>query len=201
MCLICMIKSAITSETTQYIYLLAPLATITFRHKYMHSVKKVPGIDHSKSSLKQIVKILFDARLAPLSSILTWRSSAIRQFVCLQCSMLSVYLKCVHIAIFPMDKNIVYLLWNCDFLNWLHWVTISPLLKNVLYLIVLTLTALHKKIVKKQLHKLDEFRRVDFNNLLLFVIYCIRAASFILAVWKLHSAATTMYFRRVLKKV
>ena len=37
----------------------------------IHSVKKVPGIDHSKSSLKEIVKNRFDAKLAPLSSILT----------------------------------------------------------------------------------------------------------------------------------
>ena len=37
----------------------------------VHSIKKVPGIDHSKSLLKKIVKNLFDAKLAPLSSILT----------------------------------------------------------------------------------------------------------------------------------
>ena len=43
----------------------------------IHSVKKVPGIDHSKSPLKEIVKKLFDAKLALLSSILKWRSSAI----------------------------------------------------------------------------------------------------------------------------
>ena len=37
---------------------------------YIHSVKKVPGIDHSKSPLKEnFVKNLFDAKLAPLSSI------------------------------------------------------------------------------------------------------------------------------------
>ena len=38
----------------------------------IHSVKEVSGIDHSKSPLKKIVKNLFDAKLAPLSSILTW---------------------------------------------------------------------------------------------------------------------------------
>ena len=37
----------------------------------IHFVKKVPGIDHSKSPLKEILKNLFDAKLAPLSSILT----------------------------------------------------------------------------------------------------------------------------------
>ena len=61
----------------------------------LHSVKKVPGIDHSKSPLKEIVKNLFDAKLAPLSSILAWISSATCHLVCSQCSMLSVYLKCV----------------------------------------------------------------------------------------------------------
>ena len=57
--------------------------------------KRVPGIDHSKSPLKKIIKNLFDAKLEPLSSILTWSSSAICHLVCSQCSMLSVYLKCV----------------------------------------------------------------------------------------------------------
>ena len=61
----------------------------------IHSVKKVPGIDHSKSSLKEIAKNLFDAKLAPLSSILTWSSSTICHLICSQCSVLSVYLKCV----------------------------------------------------------------------------------------------------------
>ena len=37
----------------------------------IHSVKKVPGIDHSKSPLKEIVKNLFDPKLKPLSSIIT----------------------------------------------------------------------------------------------------------------------------------
>ena len=62
---------------------------------YIHSVKKVLGIDYSKSQLKEIVKNLFNANLAPLSSVLTWSSSAICHLVCSQCSMLSVYLKCV----------------------------------------------------------------------------------------------------------
>ena len=61
----------------------------------IHSVRKVSGIDHSKSPFKEIVKNPFDAKLAPLSSILTWSSSAICHLVCSQCSMLSVYLKCV----------------------------------------------------------------------------------------------------------
>ena len=61
----------------------------------LHSVKKVPWINHSKSPLKKIIKTLFDAKLAPLSSILTWSSSAICHLVCSQCSILSVYFKCV----------------------------------------------------------------------------------------------------------
>ena len=44
---------------------------------FIHSVNKLPGIDHSKSPLKKIVKNLFDINL-----------------VCSQCST-SVYLKCV----------------------------------------------------------------------------------------------------------
>ena len=54
----------------------------------IHSVKKVPGVDHSKSPLKVIVKNLSVAKLAPLCS------SAICRF-CLVC-----------FAIFPMDKDI-----------------------------------------------------------------------------------------------
>ena len=61
----------------------------------INTVEKVPGIDRSKSPLKEIVKNLFKAKLAPLSSILQWSSSAICHSVCSQCSMLSVYLKCV----------------------------------------------------------------------------------------------------------
>ena len=60
-----------------------------------HSVKKVPGFDHSKIPLKEIVQNISDAKLAPLSSILTCSSSAICHLDCSQCSMLSVYLKCV----------------------------------------------------------------------------------------------------------
>ena len=74
-----------TKNWSVTIFLLDALAVI-------HSVKKVPGIDHSKSLLKEIVKNLFDANLAPLSSILTWNSSAIWYLVCSKCSMLSVYL-------------------------------------------------------------------------------------------------------------
>ena len=59
------------------------------------SVKEVPRIDHSKSPLKGITKNLFDAKLAPLSSILTCSSNSICHLVYSQCSMLSVYLKCV----------------------------------------------------------------------------------------------------------
>ena len=47
------------------------------RRNIVHYVKKVPGIDHSKSLLKEIVKNLFNAKLAPLPSILTWSSNAI----------------------------------------------------------------------------------------------------------------------------
>ena len=62
-------------------------------YKYILS-KKVPGIDHSKSPLKEIVKNIFDSKLAPLSSILTWSSRAICHLVCSQ-FLMSVYLKCV----------------------------------------------------------------------------------------------------------
>ena len=51
----------------------------------IHSVKKVPGIDHSKSPVKDIVKNLFDAKFAPLSSILTWSSSTFCHLVYPQC--------------------------------------------------------------------------------------------------------------------
>ena len=61
----------------------------------IHSVKKVPGIDHSESPLEEIVKNLLDAKLAPLSSVLMWSLSAFCNLVHLQCSMLSVVLKCV----------------------------------------------------------------------------------------------------------
>ena len=61
----------------------------------VHYVKKVPRIDHSKCPLKEIVKNLFNAKLTPLSYILTSSSSAICHLVWSQCSMLSVYLKCV----------------------------------------------------------------------------------------------------------
>ena len=47
----------------------------------IHSVKKVLGIGHSKSPLKEIVKSLFDAKFAPLSSILMWSSSQCLQNV------------------------------------------------------------------------------------------------------------------------
>ena len=57
-------------------------------------MKKVPGIVHSKSPLKEIVKNLLDTKLVPLSSILKWSSSAICYLVCSQCWMLSVYRKC-----------------------------------------------------------------------------------------------------------
>ena len=61
----------------------------------IRSVKKVQGLNHSKRPLKEIVKNLFGAKLAPLSSILTWSSSSICHLVCSQCRMLSVYIKCV----------------------------------------------------------------------------------------------------------
>ena len=62
--------------------------TLNISEGSLHSVKKVPGINHSKSPLKEIVKNLSDAKLAPLSSILTSSSSAICNLVCSQCSML-----------------------------------------------------------------------------------------------------------------
>ena len=68
---------------------------VSVKFIFIHSVKKVPGINHSKIPLKEIVRNLFDAKLALLSSILTWSSSAICHLVCSQCSMLSVHLKCV----------------------------------------------------------------------------------------------------------
>ena len=43
---------------------------LIFAESIINSVKKVPGIDHSKAPLKEIVKNLFDAKLTPLSSIL-----------------------------------------------------------------------------------------------------------------------------------
>ena len=61
----------------------------------MLCVKKVPGSDHLKNPLKETVGNLFDANLAPVSCILTWSSSAIYHLFCSQCSMSSVYLKCV----------------------------------------------------------------------------------------------------------
>ena len=69
-----------------------------------HSVKKVPGNDHSKSPHKEIVKNLFDAKLAPLSSILTWSSSAICHLVCSVFDVVSLSKVCF--AIFTMDKKI-----------------------------------------------------------------------------------------------
>ena len=52
----------------------------------IHSVKKVPGIDHSKSPLEEIVKKLFDAKLTLQSSVLTWSSSVICHLVCSKAS-------------------------------------------------------------------------------------------------------------------
>ena len=43
----------------------------------IHSVQKVPRIDHSKRLFKEIIKNVFDAKLAPLISILRWSSGAI----------------------------------------------------------------------------------------------------------------------------
>ena len=80
--------SKVMLATRKYLLIFIPIRSI-------YSVKKVPGIDHSESPLKEIVKNLFDAQLAPLSSILAWSSSAICYLVCSQCSMLSIYLKCV----------------------------------------------------------------------------------------------------------
>ena len=57
----------------------------------VHSLKKVPEIDHSKSSLKEIFKNLSAAKLAPLSSILIRSSSRIWHLICSKCSILLVY--------------------------------------------------------------------------------------------------------------
>ena len=46
--------------TINHVYYLSFVSTA------IHSVKKVPGIDHSKSPLKEIVKNLFDDKLASL---------------------------------------------------------------------------------------------------------------------------------------
>ena len=81
------------------------LRSSTHTTLHIHSVKKVPEIDHSRIPLQKIVKNLFDTKLAPLSSILTWSSSAICHLVCSQCSMLSVYLKCVS-RFFQWRRNI-----------------------------------------------------------------------------------------------
>ena len=43
-----------------------PEAESTTLDTSVHSVKKVPGIDNSKSRLKEIVRHLFEATLAPL---------------------------------------------------------------------------------------------------------------------------------------
>ena len=64
----------------------------------IHSVKKVPGIDHSKSPLKEIDKNLFDVKLTPLSSI---RDLLFSLFTVVDVVSLSQ----VCFAIFPMDKN------------------------------------------------------------------------------------------------
>ena len=47
--------------------------------------QKVTEINNSKRPLKEIVKNLFDAKLSPLFSILTWRSRAICHLVYLTC--------------------------------------------------------------------------------------------------------------------
>ena len=60
-----------------------------------HTFCQISTGNWSKSTLKEIVKNLFDAKLAPLSFILTCSSSAVCYLVCSQCSMMSVYLKCV----------------------------------------------------------------------------------------------------------
>ena len=57
------------------------MSIIVFSPMVIHSVKKVLGIDHSKIPLKEIVKYHFDAKSAPLSSILTWSQSAICHLV------------------------------------------------------------------------------------------------------------------------
>ena len=100
-------------------------------------VKKVPGIDHSKSLLKEIVKKIFDYKLAPLSSILTWSSSAICHLVCLQCSMLSVYLRCV-LRFFQCirisnKKSVSNFALQMEFRVWNRWKCCRRLTVNRLY--------------------------------------------------------------------
>ena len=60
-----------------------------------HTFCQISTGNWSKRKLKEFVKNLFDAKLAPLSFILTWSSSAICHLVCSQCSMMSVHLKCL----------------------------------------------------------------------------------------------------------
>ena len=70
---------------------LSPLYLLPNKHTFC----QISTGNWSKITLKEIVKNLFDAKLAPLSFILMWSSSAICHLVCSQCSVLSVYLKCV----------------------------------------------------------------------------------------------------------
>ena len=71
----------------------------------LHSVKKVLGINHSKSPLKEIVKNFFDANLAPLTVLYTdvefERDLSFGLFTVLD----AVSLSQVCFAIFPMDKK------------------------------------------------------------------------------------------------
>ena len=61
---------------------------------YIHSVKKVLGIDHSKPRLKRLSKTFLT--LSWHHCLLYWRGVRARSdLVCSQCSMLSVHLKCV----------------------------------------------------------------------------------------------------------
>ena len=67
---------------------------LTFSCRYIHSVKKVPGINYSKSLFNKIVKNLFDVEFE--------RDLAFSLFTVLDVGSLSQ----VCFEIFPMDKNI-----------------------------------------------------------------------------------------------
>ena len=46
----------------------------------IHSVKKVPGIDHSKNLLKEVITNLFDAKLAHSARCCQFISTVFRDF-------------------------------------------------------------------------------------------------------------------------
>ena len=74
------------------------------QEKYRYSISNIgmENIDIKYRYTKR--KILIFSICRYRYWITTWSSSEICHLVCSQCSMLSVYLKCL--AIFPVDKNI-----------------------------------------------------------------------------------------------